>query len=43
MSSNRQMSLRFSTPRMSLYIEPFERKILVAAYASGDHDGRKEL
>ena len=28
---------------MSLYTEPFERKILVAMYASGDHDGRKEL
>ena len=43
MSSNRQVSARFWTPRMSWYAESIERKILVATYAGGDHDGRKEL
>ena len=28
---------------MSLYTDPFEREILVAMHASGDHDGHKEM
>ena len=43
MSSNRQVSPRFWTPRMSLYTELIEREILVAMNADGDHDGHKEL